>query len=90
MRRVKQKPAPPPTENGWTTQQLALALLLFGVIAVVWVIKSLLLGPPPYSVLAYFIGPCLIGASYLVDPCALGDLLHACLISPKPPAAKGE
>ena len=59
--------------GGWTMQQLALVLMLFGVAAVIAAIKCLLLGPPPYSVLAYVIGPCLIAASYLVDPHASGD-----------------
>jgi hypothetical protein len=55
-------------DNGrWTSQQLALVLTLFGVIAVLVAIKCLVFGPPPYSRLAYVIGPCLIVAGYLVN-----------------------
>jgi hypothetical protein len=75
--------------SGWSLQQLALVMMLFGVIAVVVALKCLLVGPPPYSMLAYIIGPCLIAGSYLVDPHALPDLLLECLNRARPPLTKG-
>jgi Flp pilus assembly protein TadB len=81
---------PQQASRGWTLQQLAVVLMIHGVIAVVVALKCLLFGPPPYSVLAYFIGPCLILASYLVDPHAIADLVTEVLNSPRSPAAKRE
>lgn len=71
-----QKANPPrrPLQVGWTLEQLAQVLMLAGVGTVVAVLKCLIFGPPPYSVLAYFLGPVLIVASVLVAPHALRDL----------------
>jgi hypothetical protein len=70
--------------GAWTLQQLALVLMLFGVIAVSIAIKCLVLGPPPYSVWAYVFGPGLIVGSYLVDPYAISDLMIDVLHPPQP------
>jgi hypothetical protein len=85
---AKTNTSPDQGHQGWTIQQLALVLMLFGVLAVLAALKCLVIGPPPYSVLAYILGPCLIVASYLVDPHAIGDLVTDALRPREPPAAK--
>jgi hypothetical protein len=81
--------AMPRTDNGWTTPQLALVLMFFGAVTIVFVIKALVFGPPPYSVLAYVLGPVLLVAGYLVDRNAIRDLLKHGLKPPEPSAGDG-
>lgn len=73
-----------------TMPQLALVLMSFGVFALMWAIKCLVFGPPPYSVFAYVSGPILLVAGYLVDPGAIRYLRNECFKPPKPPADDGE
>ncbi len=62
-------------DQGMTTQQLALLLMLAGAVTTVVALKFLVFGPPPYSRLAYVIGPVLLAVGYLVDRHALRDVL---------------
>ncbi|MBN9519286.1 hypothetical protein J0H58_12310 [bacterium] len=64
------------SDQGMTTQQVALLLMLAGAITTVVALKFLVFGPPPYSRLAYVIGPVLLAVGYLMDRHALRDVLR--------------
>jgi hypothetical protein len=80
----------PADKGGMSLQGLAFLLMVAGAFALVFSLKCLVFGPPAYSVVAHFIGPVLIVASYLIDRNAIPEMLKQALNQPKPPPADGE
>lgn len=86
IRRDERPAEPAPQGPGWTMEQLAFVLMLFGVGTVLITLKHLMFGPPPHSSLAYAAGPCLAIAGYLVEPGVVQWLVTEAFKRPEPPA----
>jgi hypothetical protein len=85
----KSNPGQPPPRQGMSPAQLALLMMGAGVITTLVALKFLLFGPAPYSVLAYFLGPCLIVGGFLVDPNPIRTLRNEGIEPPGPPGSTG-